>query len=194
MHDIEPFYNWREFYAAEEDQDSPFYGKEYDEFYFTNRVYNYYIHPQWDAFGSDTLYMKILYADYDQGFCIIEMIGEWNDCLHNDIMFFKRKILDALMIKGIYKFAIIGENVFNFHGGDDCYYEEWYESVYDENGWIIFLNLFQHVYEEMRKVNIHHYVNLLPHLMNFEWRKHEPQYLYKTFEALINKNKFIESE
>lgn len=194
MHDIEPYYNWRVFYIVEEDPRSVLFGKDYDEFYFSNKVYNYYIHPQWDDFGSDTLYHKILYADYDTGFAVIELIGEWNDCLHNDIMFFRRNVLDHLMNNDIYKFAIIGENVLNFHGGDEEYYEEWQERVLEEGGWIVFVNLFQHVYEEMMQTNIHHYVSLLPVLMNFEWRKLDPTNLFNTFDGLILKNKFIETE
>ena len=78
MHDIEPYFKWRDWYTAEEDTRSPFYGREYSEFEFTHAVYNYLIHPQWDEFGSKTLYLKILYADYDEHFAIIEMLGEWN--------------------------------------------------------------------------------------------------------------------
>ena len=63
MHDIEPFYNWRDFYISEEDKDSPFYKMTYNEFAYTNKIYNYYVHPQWDQFGSETMYIKILFAD-----------------------------------------------------------------------------------------------------------------------------------
>ena len=90
MHDIEPYFNWRNYYTAEEDKDSPFYGKVYDEFKYSNKIYNYFIHPQWDYIGSPTLYIKLLYADYEDGYAIIELIGEWNDCLNNDVMFLKR--------------------------------------------------------------------------------------------------------
>ena len=65
MHTIEPHYSWRELYTAEEDKNSPFYGREYSEFEFSHSIYNYVIHPQWDFFGSQTLYLKILYADYE---------------------------------------------------------------------------------------------------------------------------------
>ncbi len=27
--------------------------------------------------------MKVLFADYEHGYSIIEFIGEWNDALHN---------------------------------------------------------------------------------------------------------------
>src|SRR5215470_5402946 len=123
MHEIEPFYNWRHLYTAEEDARSPFYGRTYSEFEYSQTVYNYYIHPQWDEFGSRTLYMKILYTDYDQHFTIIELIGEWNDAIENDIMTLKRDIVDDMMYEGIAKFILITENVLNFHSGDKDYYE-----------------------------------------------------------------------
>ena len=65
MHDIEPHYMWRDQYVASDDQRSPFFGRQYDEFRFTKKIYNYFIHPQWDEFGSNTLYLKIIYTDYD---------------------------------------------------------------------------------------------------------------------------------
>ena len=60
MHDLEPYYNWREIYIASEDPRSPFFEREYSEFEFSDKIYNYFIHPQWDSFGSQTLFMKIL--------------------------------------------------------------------------------------------------------------------------------------
>ena len=105
--------------------------RKYSEFEFTNTIYNFYIHPQWDHFGSPTLYLKILFADYKHHFVIIELIGEWNDAINNDIMFLKREVIDPFISNGIYKFILIGENVLNFHASDDCYYEEWYEDVRD---------------------------------------------------------------
>ena len=61
------------------------------------KIYNFLLHPQWDEFGSLTLYLKVLYADYDKGFCIIELIGEWNDAIYNDIMILKREIIDLML-------------------------------------------------------------------------------------------------
>ena len=141
MHEIEPYYNWRHLYTAEEDEDSPFYGREYSEFEFSNTVYNYYIHPQWDEFGSRTLYMKLLFADYELNYVIIELIGEWNDAVENDIMQMKREVIDLMIPKGIYKFILITENVLNFHSSDQDYYEEWYDDIKDEGGWIVSINM-----------------------------------------------------
>ena len=121
MHAIEPFYNWRHLYIADDDEQSPFYGREYSEFEFTNTIYNYYIHPQWDHIGSETLYIKILFADYEEGFAFIELIGEWNDAINNDIMMLKRDIIDEMMYAGINKFVLIGENVLNFHYSTDIF-------------------------------------------------------------------------
>jgi len=113
MHDIEPHYNWLDLYQASEDERSPFYGREYSEFECTGKVYNYLLHPQWDYIGSETLYVKLLFADYEKGFCIIEFIGEWNDCLYNDIMFLYRNVIEILLENGITKYILIGENVLN---------------------------------------------------------------------------------
>lgn len=70
VHDIEPHFAWLGFYSACEDPRSPFFEREYSEFYFEHTVYNYLIHPQWDHFGSNTLYLKVLFADYQDGYAI----------------------------------------------------------------------------------------------------------------------------
>lgn len=101
MQNIEPYDNWRYLYTSEDDERSPFYGREYSEFVFSQTVYNYYIHPQWDEFGSSTLYIKVLMADYSTGYAIIEMLGEWNDAIENDIMTLKRDVIDLLLREGI---------------------------------------------------------------------------------------------
>src|SRR3982751_2996274 len=141
MQDIEPFYNWRHLYVAEEDKLSPFFGRVYSEFEFSQTVYNYYIHPQWDDFGSRTLYLKVLMADYEEKYAIIELFGEWNDAIENDIMTLKRDVLEKFMYEGIHKFILITENVLNFHSGDRDYYEELYDELSEEEGWIVAINM-----------------------------------------------------
>jgi len=185
MHDIEPYYRWRDYYIASEDERSPFYGREYDEFQFTHQVYNYFIHPQWDEFGSATLYLKILFTDYDEGYAILELIGEWNDCLSNDIMFLKREVIDVLADQGISKFILICENVLNFHGSDDCYYEEWAEEVIEEGGWICLINTLEHVAQEMKETQLSPYINFGPPFDNLNWRPHKPKALYRAIDALV---------
>ncbi len=185
MHDIEPYYNWRHLYTAEDDDRSPFYEREYSEFEFTNQVYNYLLHPQWDEFGSTTLFIKILFVDYDEGFAVIEMIGEWNDCINNDIMFLKRDIAERMIGMGVNKFILIGENVLNFHASDDCYYEEWFEEL--EDGWIALLNFRGHVLEEFQKQNIDYYFVLGGKLNAFNWRTLSPLQLYEAVKSLVQK-------
>ncbi len=46
MHEIEPYYKWRDDYIASEDEYSPFYATEYNEFEFDKQIYNYLLHPQ----------------------------------------------------------------------------------------------------------------------------------------------------
>ena len=94
MHTIEPYYNWRNLYTAEDDPRSPFFQREYSETHYTDQIYDHYIHPQWDNIDSTTLFIKLLFTDYDEGYCIIELFGEWNDCLYNDIMFLKRDVIE----------------------------------------------------------------------------------------------------
>lgn len=187
MHDIEPFYRWRNIYTAEEDMHSPFYGREYSEFEFTHTVYDHYIHPQWDDFGSNTLYIKILYADYTQGYSIIEMIGEWNDCLYNDIMLLKRDVIEHLMHEGIFKYILIGENVFNFHSSDDCYYEEWFEEVNEHEGWIALLNFKDYVLQDFKSANIDSYLVMGGKINEIPWRTLNPVQLFEKVEAMVLK-------
>ena len=185
MHTIEPHYNWRHLYIASEDEFSPFYGREYSEFEFSNTVYNYFIHPQWDEIGSATLYMKLLYANYGKGFCIIELIGEWNDCLYNDIMYLKRNIIEPLIENGINKFILIGENVLNFHSSDNEYYQEWFEET--EDGWIAGINFREHVLQEFEQVNIDYYIAFRGQLDGINWRNTSPVKLFSFIDSYMMK-------
>lgn len=183
MHDIEPFYNWRHIYVSEEDQRSPFFQREYSEFEFTQTVYNYYIHPQWDDFGSRTLYLKVLQADYDERYAVIELIGEWNDAIENDIMTLKRDVIDKFEFEGIHKFILVAENVLNFHSGDKDYYEEWYEEVSDDNGWIVCINMPEPTQYDFRKARINYFVELME-ISN--WRTYKPYHLFKKIDGELN--------
>jgi len=185
MHDIEPYYAWRHLYIASEDKRSPFFRREYSEFEYTNAVYNYLIHPQWDEIGSSTLYLKILFVNYEEGFAIFELFGVWNDVLHNDIMYLKRNIADALIDKGINKFILIGENVFNFHSSEDDYYQEWFDD--NEDGWIVALNFRDHVLREFKQAKLDYYIAFGGKFDRFNWRSFDPNQLYIVIEAQIMK-------
>lgn len=185
MHDIEPYYRWRDDYISSEDERSPFYDRQYSEFEFGNQIYNFYIHPQWDGFGSQTLYLKVIFADYDRGYAIIELIGEWNDAIGNDIMLLKREVTELMMAEGVDKFILIGENVLNFHSSDDCYYEEWFQDV--EDGWIAGINFREHVIEEFKSNNIDYYINFGGQLDNMSWRNLKPLQFFKRVEETMTK-------
>ena len=185
MHDIEPYYQWRERYQSEEDERSPFYGRVYSEFTYTNKVYNYFLHPQWDDFGSQTLYAKQIYGDYREGFAIIELIGEWNDLLYNDIKFFKEEVVDALLEAGVAKFVLLCENVLNFHGDDNCYYEEWAEEAREQGGWIAMINTLPHVDDELREAMVDHYVHFGQAFAQVAWRPKKPKQIVKWVEEMM---------
>ncbi len=187
MHTLEPFYNWRHRYTAEEDVRSPFFGMEHSEFEFTRSVYDHAIHPQWDELGSETLYLKVLFTDYDDKYAIIEFIGEWNDLLGNDIMFLKRDIIEPMMSHGISRFLLVGENVLNFHPSDEEYYNEWFDEASDADGWIALLNFRPHVRQDMASANIDQYFLLGGQLDQVDWRTFEPEDLFEKVSGYVMK-------
>lgn len=186
MQHIEPFYQWLNIYQASEDPRSPFYDRQYSECDYQHTIYNYVIHPQWDDMGSETLYLKILFVDYSEHYAIIELLGEWNDTLNNDIMLLKREIIDVLIQEGILKFILVGEHVFNFHFSDDSYYEEWFEDISSE-GWICLVNFQSHVLNEFKRYSLDQYMICGGHLDSFNWRRFSPGQTYGNIVSQIQK-------
>lgn len=131
------------------------------------------------------MYIKVLYADYDRQYAIIEFIGEWNDAINNDIMLLKREIIELMIDEGINKFILIGENVLNFHCSDDVYYEEWFQDV--EDGWITGINFQEHVINEFRNSNIDYYINFGGQLDDLAWRALKPLQFFKKVEEILTK-------
>jgi len=113
------------------------------------------------------------------------MIGEWNDAINNDIMHFKRNILDHMLSKGIKHFILIGENIFNFHGSDDCYYEEWFEEV--EDGWIAAINFKDFIFTEWSKYSLDNYINFGGTLEIDNWRTMKPLIFYEAVKQVISR-------
>ena len=184
MQDIEPFFNWRHLYTAEEDPRSPFYGRTYSEFEFSQTIYNYYIHPQWDEFGSKTLYMKILFVDYEQQIAIIELIGEWNDAIENDIMTLRREITDELFKEGITRYILVAENVLNFHSSDREYYEEWIDQLKDDKGWVAIIGFPESALYDFTRSRLTNYI----YLIDFpQWRTLKPELVYQHVENTLNR-------
>lgn len=184
MQDLEPYYRWRDLYVSEEDERSPFFGVDHSQFEYSTTIYNYYIHPQWDDMGSKTLFLKVLYADYKKHFVIIELIGEWNDAIENDIMTLRREVTDHFMDEGITKFILIAENVLNFHSSEADYYEEWYDNVADENGWIICLNMPESSQYDFKKMKLQYYIELKE--MD-DWRRYQPEGLFQKIDNELKK-------
>ncbi len=185
MHDIEPYYSWIKYYDAASDDLSPFFGKEYNQDLYQDAIYNYYIDPNWDYIGSETLYIKLLYVDYDLGYAVLEFIGEWNDAISNDIMYLKRNVADHLGLNGVNKYILIGENVYNFHGSDDCYYEEWFDDV--EDGWIAAINFRDFIFDEWKKYAIDSYINFGGSLNIVNWRTLTPQVFCERVRSIISR-------
>lgn len=185
MHDIEPHYNWRNYYIASKDPHSPFYGHKNSEVFFTDTIYDHYIHPQWDSFGSLTMYMKLLYCDYEKAFCIIEFIGEWNDLIYNDIMYFYREVAEVLIDNGIKYFILLGDNVLNFHADGNDYYSEWFDNI--EEGWIAGVNFRKHILEEMTKYHIDYYILTGGNLNQVPWRSMNPEDVFVLIDKMVMK-------
>lgn len=185
MHEIEPYHKWRDDYISSEDERSPFFGTQYSEFEYDKQIYNFLLHPQWDDFGSTTLYIKILFVDYEKGYAVIELIGEWNDAIYNDIMTLKREIIDMMIDDGITQYILIGENILNFHASDDSYYEEWFQDI--EDGWIVGLHFRDHVVREFAQHHIDYYINFGKYFDQLPWRTLRPKQLYHHVQEYISR-------
>lgn len=186
MQEIEPSFQWENDYIAAHDKKSPFYGRTYSQTEYVHDIYGYYIHPLWDEIESETLFCKILFTDYGLQYTIIELFGEWNDTLHNDIMWFKRHVIDHLLAQGIRHFILIGENVFNFHGSfEDDYYAEWFEEV--EEGWIIGMHFADFVEREWAKYKIDYYINFGGALSIPNWRTLKPDQIFAYLHHVISR-------
>lgn len=185
MHSLEPYYLWRDLYVAENDPESPFYKRQYSEFTFTNSIYDHLIHPQWDEFGSNTLFIKILMVNYEKQYCIIELLGEWNDLLYNDIMFLYRDVIESMLESGIKYFILIGENVLNFHADTDDYYDEWFNNL--DDGWITGINFRDFVIKEFEVANIDYFIAFRGEFDEVPWRKLLPDSLFEKMNQLMLK-------
>lgn len=120
--------------------------------------------------------MKILFADYEAGYVIIELIGEWNDAIENDIMTLRREITDELYKQGITKFILIAENVLNFHSSSDDYYEEWREQLADDNGWVTILDMPEQTQYDFRRARLTNFISLIDFP---QWRTLKPDVVFQ---------------
>ncbi len=186
MYDLQPHRRWRADYRVEEDRKTPFFGEQNLE---PKKIYNFLIHENWDSCGSSTLFLKLLFADYQKQYVIIELIGEWNDVLHNDVMYLKRNVIEKLLDAGISKYILIMENVLNFHADDDDYYAEWFEECLDNDnrsrGWICMINAFDHVVDEVVAARLQRNMYAGHQFNGIEWRMLSPKKVFEAIELRI---------
>jgi hypothetical protein len=96
----------------------------------------------------------------------------------------KREIIDRLSKLKITKYILITENVLNFHSSDKEYYQEWFEEVTEENGWIVSLNMPEATQQDFRKKKLHYYIELMEIA---DWRIYKPYHLFRKIDDQISK-------
>lgn len=185
MHEIEPYYGWLGYYTNEADENSPYQEADHGAYQLEKGVYEYLAHPLWDEFGSDSLLLKILFANYDQGYAIVELFGVWNDLLQNDYRLLAENFLTYMIDAGITRFVFIMENVLNIYLDADDYYEALQDELGD--GWICLLRPRDHVVAEIEEYGIGRYFFWSEELNALNWRKLKPWDLYVLVEAKLPK-------
>ncbi|RMG21532.1 MAG: hypothetical protein D6730_18115 [Bacteroidetes bacterium] len=181
LHHIEPFYGWLKLYSHQQDERSPFHEVEHNLFYYDRSVNRIPAHPLWDDIGSESLLVKILFADYFQGYAIIELFGEWNDLFDNDFKLLAENCLTYLIDHGIQKFILVCENVFHIYPDTEDYYQALQEEL--DEGWICVLRARPQVWQEMQAYHIAQYFYQSPLLDELPWRKLKPSQLYYLVES-----------
>lgn len=174
---IEPFYGWLHYYSHEKDQRSPFHEVEHNLFEFDRSVNHIPAHPLWDDFGSESLLVKILFADYQKHYAILELFGEWNDLYDNDFKLLAENCLSILIEEGINQIILICENVFHGYFESDDYYDALQEEL--EDGWMVAIRLREELQNEMIDFGINQYFFWSPLLDEAPWRTIKPPVLYK---------------
>jgi hypothetical protein len=91
----------------------------------------------------------------------------------------KRSVIDPMMAKKIYKFILITENVLNFHSSEVDYYEEWYEDIKDEGGWIVFVNMPTQTQYDFHGSHIDRYIRFID---SPGWRTYQPQDFFQSID------------
>jgi hypothetical protein len=97
----------------------------------------------------------------------------------------KRNVIEPFVQEGITKFILIGENIMNFHGSDDSYYEEWFEDV--EDGWIAAVCFPDFIQDEFKKFKIDHYLNMGGTLQIDRWRTMQPHTFFEMVSGLVTR-------
>ena len=185
FHDIEPHYGWLGFYSHDIDENSPFHTVEHNLFEYDRYVYTFPAHPLWDDIESEGLLVKILFANYEEHYAIIELFGEWNDLHQNDFKLLCENCLTYLVDAGVTQIIFIAENVFNIYLEADDYYEAFTEEL--ESGWMCLLRARTAVHEELRRYGIDRYFYWNAELDEMNWRKLKPWQLHQLVAARMQR-------
>jgi hypothetical protein len=78
---------------------------------------------------------------------------------------------------------LVGENVLNFHSGDDAYYEDWHEELKDEAGWAVMLNLPTQSKYDFNQAHLSRY---LPLIELPQWRSLQPEMILQIVEQELH--------
>ncbi|MCB9233679.1 MAG: hypothetical protein H6581_18625 [Bacteroidia bacterium] len=154
-------------------------------FDYDRSIYNYLAHPQWDEINSENLLVKILFADYERQYAVLELLGDWNDLYQNDFKLLAENCLTYLVDEGINQIILIVENVFNTYLGEDDYYEAMQDELGD--GWICLLRPREQMKMEIEQYGIDRYLFWSPALDEIRWRKLKPLQLFEIVHAVITR-------
>jgi hypothetical protein len=182
---IEPYGGWKDFYDATTDPNCPFIDQYDNDELEPKQLYTFQIHPEWDSISSESLLVKILYVDYTQQYCVIELIGEWNDLHQNDFKLLLDQCLNVLLFHGIEKYIFICENVFHAYLQDADYYEAFCDEI--SNGWMCLVKARDELLSEIEQYHISPYFFWNPQLNQLAWRKLKPWQLFQLVEHSISK-------
>ena len=73
----------------------------------------------------------------------------------------------------------------NFHGSDDCYYEEWFEDM--EEGWIVAINFPKFVTDEWNVYNVDNFLIYSGDLEIANWRTLKPAALLERVTGILQR-------
>ena len=75
------------------------------------------------------------------------------------------------------------ENVLNFHSSGSDYYEELFEELSDQNGWVVCLNMPPQTQYDFIKAHLNRYIELME-LDN--WRTYKPFHLFRKIDSELS--------
>lgn len=175
--EVEPYAGWLLFYDPSTDERAPLpAGPEGD--LPSRYIYTFAANPLWDSIDSESLLVKILYLHYQEGYAVVELLGEWNDLFENDFRLLCERLINPLMEEGVNRFVFICENVFNVYIDATDYYEDLQDRLADEAGWICLLKARPNVQEGLAASQLDRYLLWDDQLDHLRWRKLKPWDLF----------------